>query len=121
LGITTGALVIVWLEREISTSIPQHTGPQCTGPLGILEALADGIKLLLKENLLLSRGDTCLFSIGPSIVGISILQSYSVIPFGYRFILADLSIGFFNGLYFEVLLQLNSLCQDMDQIINIPF
>ncbi|MFS7918516.1 putative NADH:ubiquinone oxidoreductase, subunit 1/F420H2 oxidoreductase subunit H [Helianthus anomalus] len=65
------------------------------GPLGILQALADGTKLLFKENLLPSRGDTRLFSIGPSIAVISILLSYLVIPFGYRLVLADLSIGVF--------------------------
>nr|AYP33375.1 NADH-plastoquinone oxidoreductase subunit 1 [Halopegia azurea] len=95
LGITIGVLVIVWLEREISAAIQQRIGPEYAGPLGILQALADGTKLLLKEDLLPSRGDARLFSIGPSIVVISILLSYLVIPFGYRFILADLSIGVF--------------------------
>ncbi|KAL2224409.1 UNVERIFIED_CONTAM: NAD(P)H-quinone oxidoreductase subunit H, chloroplastic, partial [Sesamum indicum] len=95
LGITLGVLVIVWLEREISAGIQQRIGPEYAGPLGILQALADGTKLLFKENLLPSRGDTRLFSIGPSIAVISILLSYSVIPFSYRFILADLSIGVF--------------------------
>nr|YP_010130517.1 NADH-plastoquinone oxidoreductase subunit 1 [Mazus miquelii]YP_010130603.1 NADH-plastoquinone oxidoreductase subunit 1 [Mazus xiuningensis]QPZ51368.1 NADH-plastoquinone oxidoreductase subunit 1 [Mazus miquelii]QPZ51625.1 NADH-plastoquinone oxidoreductase subunit 1 [Mazus xiuningensis] len=94
-GITLGVLVIVWLEREISAGIQQRIGPEYAGPLGILQALADGTKLLFKENLLPSRGDTRLFSIGPSIAVISILLSYSVIPFSYRFILADLSIGVF--------------------------
>nr|YP_010596241.1 NADH-plastoquinone oxidoreductase subunit 1 [Tanaecium pyramidatum]WAJ60459.1 NADH-plastoquinone oxidoreductase subunit 1 [Tanaecium pyramidatum] len=95
LGITLGVLVIVWLEREISAGIQQRIGPEYAGTLGILQALADGTKLLFKENLLPSRGDTRLFSIGPSIAVISILLSYSVIPFSYRFILADLSIGVF--------------------------
>nr|YP_009826438.1 NdhA [Barleria prionitis]YP_010614912.1 NADH-plastoquinone oxidoreductase subunit 1 [Barleria lupulina]QID90618.1 NdhA [Barleria prionitis]WAS33074.1 NADH-plastoquinone oxidoreductase subunit 1 [Barleria lupulina] len=95
LGITLGVLVIVWLEREISAGIQQRIGPEYAGPLGILQALADGTKLLFKENLLPSRGDTRLFSIGPAIAVISILLSYSVIPFSYRFILADLSIGVF--------------------------
>ncbi|KAL7154730.1 hypothetical protein ABFS83_03G021400 [Erythranthe nasuta] len=95
LGITLGVLVIVWLEREISAGIQQRIGPEYAGPLGILQALADGTKLLFKENLLPSRGDTRLFSIGPSIAVISILLSYSVIPFSYHFILADLSIGVF--------------------------
>nr|QVL25663.1 NADH dehydrogenase ND1 subunit [Hymenopyramis cana] len=95
LGITLGVLVIVWLEREISAGIQQRIGPEYAGPLGILQALADGTKLLFKENLLPSRGDTRLFSFGPSIAVISILLSYSVIPFSYRFILADLSIGVF--------------------------
>nr|UTU96656.1 NADH dehydrogenase subunit A [Strychnos nux-vomica] len=95
LGITIGVLVIVWLEREISAGIQQRIGPEYAGPLGILQALADGTKLLFKENLLPSRGDARLFSTGPSVAVISILLSYSVIPFGYHLVLADLSIGVF--------------------------
>nr|YP_010939891.1 NADH-plastoquinone oxidoreductase subunit 1 [Nothapodytes nimmoniana]WLG31397.1 NADH-plastoquinone oxidoreductase subunit 1 [Nothapodytes nimmoniana] len=95
LGITIGVLVIVWLEREISAGIQQRIGPEYAGPLGILQVLADGTKLLFKENLLPSRGNTPLFSIGPSIAVISILLSYSVIPFGYHLVLADISIGLF--------------------------
>nr|YP_010184008.1 NADH dehydrogenase subunit 1 [Scoliopus bigelovii]QVG62854.1 NADH dehydrogenase subunit 1 [Scoliopus bigelovii] len=95
LGITIGVLVIVWLEREISAAIQQRIGPEYAGPLGILQALADGTKLLFKEDLLPSRGEIRLFSIGPSIAVISILLSYLVIPFGYRLVLADLSIGVF--------------------------
>ncbi|KAL8260984.1 hypothetical protein R6Q59_025033 [Mikania micrantha] len=74
LGITIGVLVIVWLEREISAGIQQRIGPEYVGPLGILQALADGTKLLFKENLLPSIGDT-------------------LIPFGYHLVIADLSIG----------------------------
>nr|BDY09276.1 NADH dehydrogenase subunit A [Lysimachia foenum-graecum] len=95
LGITIGVLVIVWLEREISAGIQQRIGPEYAGPLGILQALADGTKLLFKENLLPSRGNMRLFSIGPSLSVISILLSYSIIPFGYHIVLADLSIGVF--------------------------
>jgi len=95
LGITIGVLVIVWLEREISAGLQQRIGPEYAGPLGVLQALADGTKPLFKENLLPSRGDTRLFSIGPSIAVISILLSYSVIPFDYRLVLADLNIGVF--------------------------
>nr|QGU84896.1 NADH-plastoquinone oxidoreductase subunit 1 [Prockia crucis] len=95
LGITIGILVIVWLEREISAGIQQRIGPEYAGPFGVLQALADGTKLLFKENLFPSRGDTRLFSIGPSIAAISTLLSYSVIPFGYHFVLADLNIGVF--------------------------
>nr|AKZ31436.1 NADH dehydrogenase subunit 1 [Goodenia reinwardtii] len=95
LGITIGILVIVWLEREISAGIQQRIGPEYAGPLGILQALADGIKLIFKENLLPSRGDIRLFSIGPSIAVISILVSYLIIPFDYHLVLADLSIGVF--------------------------
>ncbi|KAL8252603.1 hypothetical protein R6Q59_036296 [Mikania micrantha] len=69
LGITIGVLVIVWLEREISAGIQQRIGPEYAGPLGILQALADGTKLLFKENLLPSRGDTQCGSPKPDVVG----------------------------------------------------
>nr|WDV16494.1 NADH-plastoquinone oxidoreductase subunit 1 [Pueraria montana]WDV16577.1 NADH-plastoquinone oxidoreductase subunit 1 [Pueraria montana] len=95
LGITISVLAIVWLEREISAGIQQRIGPEYTGPFGFLQALADGTKLLFKENLIPSRGDIRLFSIGPSISVISIIISYSVIPFGYNFVLSDLNIGVF--------------------------
>nr|QWW34053.1 NADH-plastoquinone oxidoreductase subunit 1 [Thermopsis turkestanica]UEN67612.1 NADH-plastoquinone oxidoreductase subunit 1 [Sophora davidii] len=95
LGITISVLAIVWLEREISAGIQQRIGPEYAGPLGVLQALSDGTKLLFKENLIPSRGDIRLFSIGPSISVISILISYSVIPFGYNFVLSDLNIGVF--------------------------
>ncbi|TYI97769.1 hypothetical protein E1A91_D01G166300v1, partial [Gossypium mustelinum] len=65
------------------------------GPLGILQALADGTKLLFKENILPSRGNTRLFSIGPAIVVISILLIFSVILFSSCLILPDLNISIF--------------------------
>ncbi|CAN6454795.1 unnamed protein product [Victoria cruziana] len=83
LGITIGVLVIVWLERKIFYA----------ERLGILQALADGVKLLFKEDLLPSRGDIHLFSVSPSVAVVSILLSYSVIPFGHHLLLTDLSIG----------------------------
>ena len=95
LGITIGVLIIVWLEREISAGIQQRIGPEYAGPLGVLQALADGTKLLFKENIFPSKGDTRLFSIGPSIAVISILVSYLVVPLGYHLVLADLNIGIF--------------------------
>ncbi|KAF0936105.1 hypothetical protein E2562_038739, partial [Oryza meyeriana var. granulata] len=71
LGITIEVLVIVWLEREISASIQQHIGHEYAGPLGLLKDIADGTKLLFKEDILPSRGDIPLFSIGPSIADIA--------------------------------------------------
>lgn len=101
LGITIGVLVIVWLEREISAGIQQRIGPEYAGPFGILQALADGTKLIFKENLLPSRGDGRLFIIGPSIIVISVFVSYSVIPFSYNLVLSDLNIGVFLWIAFS--------------------
>lgn len=121
LTITIGVLVLVWLERKISAGIQQRIGPEYAGPLGIVQALADGFKLLLKEDIVPSKGDTLLFNIGPAIVVIPVFLSYLVIPFGHNIILADLSIGIFFGLLFLVLFLLGFLWQDMALIINIRF
>lgn len=94
--ITLGVLVIVWLERKISASVQQRIGPQYAGPLGIIQALADGIKLLLKEDIIPSRGDSLLFTLGPAIVVIPVLLSYLVIPFGKHLGIApNMVIGIF--------------------------
>nr|QWW92752.1 NADH dehydrogenase subunit 1 [Tayloria sp. 49123] len=95
LAITLGVLVLVWLERKISAGIQQRIGPEYAGPLGIIQALADGFKLLLKEDIIPSKGDIWLFNIGPAIVVIPVFLSYLVIPFGHNIILADLNIGVF--------------------------
>ncbi|WJZ83237.1 hypothetical protein VitviT2T_002936 [Vitis vinifera] len=50
LGITIGVLAIVWLEREISAGIQQRIGPEYAGPLGILQALADGTKTTFQRE-----------------------------------------------------------------------
>lgn len=82
--------------------VQQRIGPEYAGPFGILQALADETKLLFKENLIPFSEDIRLFSIGPSLSVISILISYSVIPFGYNFVLSDFNIGvFFMDCYSE--------------------
>ncbi|KAL5569660.1 hypothetical protein UlMin_026235, partial [Ulmus minor] len=87
--------LVLEITIEIYVGIQQRIGPGYAGPLGVLQALADGTKLLFKENLIPSRRDIRLFSIGPSIAVISILVSYLVVPFGYHLVLADLNIGVF--------------------------
>nr|YP_010403010.1 NADH-plastoquinone oxidoreductase subunit 1 [Bolbitis x multipinna]YP_010702373.1 NADH-plastoquinone oxidoreductase subunit 1 [Bolbitis sinensis]UQV94818.1 NADH-plastoquinone oxidoreductase subunit 1 [Bolbitis x multipinna]WCL38734.1 NADH-plastoquinone oxidoreductase subunit 1 [Bolbitis sinensis] len=94
-GVTTGVLVIVWLERKVSAGVQQRVGPEYAGPLGIIQPLVDGIKLLLKEDVIPSKGDAWLFTLGPAVVVIPVLMSYLVIPFGQAIILSDLAIGAF--------------------------
>lgn len=95
LGITMGVLVIVWLERKISAAIQQRIGPEYAGPLGIIQALADGAKLFFKENILPSQGDSTLFNIGPVLVILPVFLSYLVVPFEYNIILFNFGIGVF--------------------------
>jgi NAD(P)H-quinone oxidoreductase subunit 1 len=95
LGSTLGVLVIVWLERKISAAVQQRIGPEYAGPLGIIQALLDGLKLILKEDIIPSKGDSWLFTVGPAIVVIPIVLSYLVVPFGPNLIVADIGLGIF--------------------------
>nr|WGO58464.1 NADH dehydrogenase subunit 1 [Aneura pinguis]WGO58550.1 NADH dehydrogenase subunit 1 [Aneura pinguis] len=95
LGVALGVLVIVWLERKISASIQQRIGPEYAGPLGIIQALADGIKLFLKESIIPAQVDEILFDIGPFSVLVPVFLSYLVIPVGSDIILANFDIGVF--------------------------
>ena len=95
LVVTIGVLVIVWLERKISAAIQQRIGPEYAGPLGIIQSLADGVKLFLKENIFPSQGDFYLFNLRPILVIIPVFLSYLVIPFEYNIFLANLGIGVF--------------------------
>nr|YP_010933124.1 subunit 1 of NADH-plastoquinone oxidoreductase [Klebsormidium subtilissimum]YP_010933152.1 subunit 1 of NADH-plastoquinone oxidoreductase [Klebsormidium subtilissimum]WKT08124.1 subunit 1 of NADH-plastoquinone oxidoreductase [Klebsormidium subtilissimum]WKT08125.1 subunit 1 of NADH-plastoquinone oxidoreductase [Klebsormidium subtilissimum] len=93
LGATLGVLVVVWLERKVSAGVQQRVGPEFAGPLGLLQALADGFKLLLKEAVHPSRADERLFRLGPAMVVVPVFLSYLIIPFGPGMMLEDLGVG----------------------------
>jgi NAD(P)H-quinone oxidoreductase subunit 1 len=95
IGATLGVLVIVWLERKVSAAVQQRVGPEYVGPLGVIQALADGLKLLLKEDIIPARADTLLFTLGPALVLIPVLLSYFIVPLGQNLILADIDLGIF--------------------------
>jgi NAD(P)H-quinone oxidoreductase subunit 1 len=95
IGSTLGVLVIVWLERKISAALQQRIGPEYAGPLGVIQALADGLKLVLKEDIIPAKGDSLLFTLGPAIVLIPVILSYLIVPFGPNLIVADISLGIF--------------------------
>nr|APP89500.1 NADH dehydrogenase subunit 1 [Nitella hyalina] len=78
--ITLGMLVIVWLERKISAGVQQRIGPEYAGSLGIMQAIVDGVKLILKEDIIPAQGDIFLFSLAPIIVVIPVILSYLIIP-----------------------------------------
>lgn len=93
--ITLGVLVLVWLERKISAAVQQRIGPEYAGPLGTIQALADGLKLILKEDILPSKSDNLLFTIAPAIVVIPVLLSFLVVPFGKNLIISNINLGIF--------------------------
>ena len=85
--------VTSWLERRVWARMQSRVGPNRVGPQGILQWLADGIKNLLKEDIIPTAADHFLFPLAPYIVFVGFLCTFVVIPFGSRLIVADLNIG----------------------------
>ncbi|NET35915.1 MAG: NADH-quinone oxidoreductase subunit NuoH [Cyanothece sp. SIO1E1] len=95
IGATVGIFVTVWLERKISAAAQQRIGPEYVGPLGVLQAVADGLKLVFKEDIVPAKSDPLLFTLGPVIVVIPVFLSYLIVPFGQNLMIANLGIGIF--------------------------
>jgi len=92
---TVSIFVTVWLERKISAAAQQRIGPELAGPLGTLQAAADGIKLIFKEDITPAKADPILFTLGPAIVVIPVFLSYLIVPFGQNLVITDIGVGIF--------------------------
>ena len=90
-----GVLVTVWLERKISAGVQQRVGPEYAGALGVLQPLADGLKLLVKEDIIPARADSLLFTLGPVLVVIPVILSWLIVPFGQNLLISDVGVGIF--------------------------
>lgn len=92
---TLGVMVLTWLERKISAAAQQRVGPNMAGPHGILLPLADGLKLLTKEDIQPAFSDPILFTLGPVLVFLPVFLCYLVVPFGQNMMISNLAIGVF--------------------------
>ncbi|UKO96076.1 NADH-quinone oxidoreductase subunit NuoH [Nostoc sp. UHCC 0870] len=95
IGATVGVLVCVWLERKISAAVQQRIGPEYIGPLGLLAPVADGLKLVFKEDIVPAQADPWLFTIGPILVVLPVFLSYLIVPFGQNIIITNVGTGIF--------------------------
>lgn len=84
-----------WLERKVSGHIQCRYGPMRAGWHGFLQPLADGVKLLLKEDLIPLGADRVLFVMAPALVLASVLGALAVLPLSPDFYFADASMGVF--------------------------
>lgn len=89
----TVAAYTVYAERKIAAFIQQRVGPNRVGPLGLLQPLADVIKLLLKEDVIPTNADKFVHFLGPMISVTVALITMAVIPFSKDLVLADVNIG----------------------------
>ena len=72
----------IWLERRVVARMQHRIGPNVNGPFGLLQSLADGVKLALKEDIIPTAADKVVFLLAPVIATVPAFVAFSVIPFG---------------------------------------
>jgi len=94
------AALLIWVERRMLALWQDRYGPNRVGPFGLLQSIADMIKIFFKEDWIPPFADKTVFIIAPAIVVITVLMSFAVIPFAPGIHVIDLNIGilFFLGM-----------------------
>ena len=89
------AFLYIWAERKVSARIQDRLGPTRVGPFGLLQSLADGIKLITKEDTAPDAADKFLFRIAPYLAFAASFTAFVAMPFAHGFVPQSLSIGVF--------------------------
>lgn len=84
---------IVLVERKVLADMQVRLGPMRVGPHGLLQPLADALKLLLKEDIIPTGADRTIFYIAPVISMFTAFVAFGVVPFSERFRIADVNVG----------------------------
>jgi NADH-quinone oxidoreductase subunit H len=90
--LTIGSMLI-WLERRLLALWQDRYGPNRVGPFGLLQVLADSIKIFGKEDWVPPFADKAVFIIAPAVIMVVVLMSFTVIPFAPGIAVVDLNIG----------------------------
>ncbi len=91
--ILTMVLGVIYIERRLLGRMQSRLGPNRTGPFGLLQAVADAVKVLLKENIVPSAADRVVHWLAPVVAFAPVLILMAVVPFQDGALLADLNIG----------------------------
>ena len=78
----SSAAVMVYAERKVAALLQQRLGPYLVGPKGLLQPVADVIKLMFKEGLRPRAADPLLFALAPIIAATAAFAAFAVVPFG---------------------------------------
>jgi NADH-quinone oxidoreductase subunit H len=93
IGTLSFAAWLIWLERRLLAVWQDRFGPNRVGPFGLLQVLADMVKILAKEDWIPPFADKTVFFIAPAIIMVTVLLSFTVIPFTYGIEVVRLNIG----------------------------
>jgi NADH-quinone oxidoreductase subunit H len=93
LGLSVAVIAMNWLERKILAHMQVRLGPMRVGPHGLLQPIADALKLLLKEDIIPADADKLVFWIAPFIVVLAAFTVFVVVPFGPTHAITDMNIG----------------------------
>jgi len=93
LGTVTIAAALIYVERKALALWQQRHGPNRVGPFGLFQVVADVIKIFFKEDWIPPFVNKKVFIIAPTIIMLSILMSFAVVPFGPGLVVADMNIG----------------------------
>ncbi len=85
--------IFIYFERRIAGRMMSRIGPNRVGPHGLLQFLADALKLIMKEDIIPDAADRPLFKLAPYLMAMGVFAGWAVLPFSHRFIGADLNIG----------------------------
>ena len=92
-GISVAVMAMNWLERKALAHMQVRLGPMRVGPRGLLQPIADALKLILKEDIMPDKADKFVFWIAPLIGLLSAFTVYIVVPFGQSQAVTDMNIG----------------------------
>ena len=84
---------ILYADRKIWAAVQLRRGPNVVGPFGLLQPMADGLKLLLKETIVPSSANGILFIIAPMITFVTALVAWAVVPFNDGWVIANINVG----------------------------
>ena len=92
-GVLTLSALCIWLERRLLGLWQERFGPNRLGPGGILQSMADMIKIFTKEDWIPPFADKVVFVLTPTIVVVTTLMAFAVVPLAPEFVIADLNMG----------------------------